>query len=160
MASFCVDAAGPTGSIAITTAFEAVSYPLAPAVGVQTQGPSRWFYSGCAELDRLWIAAAAAAVADADDAAAWCPGRGSGHERLSPPCPASFWGCPNACDLACHKHSLFSYPRFRSAFTPAVLAFGLPSGLSATLPCRLVPAAATDLPSRRVAVCRRAASLV
>ena len=57
------------------------------------------------------------------------------------------------------KHSLFSYRRFRSAFNRAVLALWLPSCLSAALPCSLVPAAATDLASRRVAVCRRAASL-
>ena len=105
----------------------------------------------------MWIAAAAAA----DAAAAWGPDRGSGHERLSPPCPAGFGGSPIARDLACHKtkHSLFSYRRFRSDFTPAVLALWLLSGLSAPLPCSLVPAAATDLASRRVAVCRRAASL-
>ena len=64
---FCVDAAGAAGSVSVATAFEAVLYPLAPAVGV-TQGPARWFCSGYAERDRLWIAADAAA-------AAWGPGR-------------------------------------------------------------------------------------
>ena len=61
--------------------------------------------------------------------------------------------------LATAKHSSFSYRRFRSAFTTAVLALWLESCLSAALPCSLVPASATDLASRRVAVCRRAASL-
>ena len=50
-----------------------------------------------AERDRLWIAAAVAA--------AWGPGRGLGHERLSPPCSAGLGGSPIACDLACHKRN-------------------------------------------------------
>ena len=52
-----------------------------------------------------------------------------------------------------------SYWRFRSTFTPAVLGLWFASWLSAALPCSLVSAAATDLASRRFAVCRRAASL-
>ena len=43
--------------------------------------------------------------------------------------------------------------------TPTVLVLWLATYLAAGLPCSLVPAAATDLVSRRVAVCRRAASL-
>ena len=61
--------------------------------------------------------------------------------------------------LATNKNSLFSYRQFRSAFIPAVVARWLPSCLLAALPCSLVPAAATDLVSRCVALCRRAASL-
>ena len=56
------------------------------------------------------------------------------------------------------KHSLW-YRRFRSAFTPAALAFSRGSCPSAELPYGLVPAAATDLGSRRFDVCRRTASL-
>ena len=36
--SFCVDAAGAAGSVPVTTAFEAVLYPLAPAAGVADTG--------------------------------------------------------------------------------------------------------------------------
>ena len=61
--------------------------------------------------------------------------------------------------LATNKTLVSLVPTVRSAFTPSVLALWLPSDLSAALPRRLVPAAATDLASRRVAVCRRAASL-
>ena len=49
-------------------------------------------------------------------------------------------------------HSLLPYGMFRSAFTPAVLALWVASCSSAALPCSLVPAAATDLESRRFAV--------
>ena len=79
---------------------EAVLYPLAPTVGVADAGAAPVAFSGYAERDRLWIAAAAA-----DVAAAWGPGRGSGHERLSPPCSAGFGGSPIDCDLACHKQN-------------------------------------------------------
>ena len=61
--------------------------------------------------------------------------------------------------LVTNKHSLFSYRRFRSAFTPAVMTLWLASCESAALPCRLVATAATDIASRRLAVSRRAASL-
>ena len=78
-------------------------HPLAPAVGVADAGaiPVALLHT---ERDRLWIAADAT-----DAAAAWGPGRGSGHERLSPPGPAGFGGSP--IDLAYHKqkHSFFSY---------------------------------------------------
>ena len=57
------------------------------------------------------------------------------------------------------KHSLLSYQRFRSAFTPATLALSRESCSSAALPCGLVPATATNLAPRHFAVCRRPASL-
>ena len=78
-----------------------------------------------------------------------------------PALPCRLWGqshslCPS---LPHAKHSLLSYRRFRSAFTPAALAFSRESFSSAALPCGLVPAAAIDLASRRCVVCRRSASL-
>ena len=62
--------------------------------------------------------------------------------------------------LATNKTLVVVVRRFRSAFTPVVLGLWLPSCLSAALPCSVVPATATNLASRCVAVCRRAAPLV
>ena len=75
--------------------------------------------------------------------------------------PCWLWGQSHClCPCLPHtKHLLLSYRRFRSAFTPAALAFSRESCSSAALPCGLVPAAAIDLASRRFAVCRRSASL-
>ena len=100
----------------------------------------------------MWTAAAVAAV--------WGSGRGSGHERrLSLPYPAGFGDSLTACVPACHIRNTRSCRTDCSAFTPAALALSRKSCSSGALSCGLVPAAATDLASRRFAVYRRSASL-
>ena len=78
-----------------------------------------------------------------------------------PALPCWLWGQSHClCPCLPHtKHSMLSYRRFRSAFTSAALAFSRESCSSEALPRGLVPAAAIDLESRRIAVYRRSASL-
>ena len=78
-----------------------------------------------------------------------------------PALPCWLWGQSHClCPCLPHtEHSLVSYRRLRSGFTPAALAFSHVSCSPAARPCGLVPAAAIDLESRGFAVCRHSASL-
>ena len=61
--------------------------------------------------------------------------------------------------LTTNKTLVVLVPTVSLCFPPSGLGTRLPSCLSAACPCSLVSAAATDLASRRFAVCRRAASV-
>ena len=98
--------AGAAGSAPVTTAFEAVLYPLAPAVDVADAGAVAVYFPGIVSGTACGYAAAAAA---------WEPGPESGHQRLSPPCTAGFGYSPIACDLACLPKNTHCYTTDSSA---------------------------------------------
>ena len=106
------DGAGAAGSVPVTTAFEAVLYPLAPAVEVADAGAVAANFPGMVSGTACGYAAAAAA---------WEPGRGSGHQHLSPPCTAGFGYSPIACDLACPPTLIVTLRNVPLCFHPSRL---------------------------------------